>query len=143
MVSVSRTFIVDKDVDTVLAYLADFTHAVEWDPGTQSCTPVDSSPIAVGKTWRNVSKIAGVTTELDYTLTELDGSHVLLVGSNKTAQSSDRIAVKPHPGGSEVTYDAVITFNGLAKLGTPLIRLVFEYLGNKTEQGIRRAVAAL
>lgn len=143
MVSVSRTFVVDKPVDTVLAYLADFSNAVTWDPGTQSCTPADSSPVAIGKTWHNVSKIAGVTTEIDYTLEEYDGSHVLLVGRNKTAKSEDRIAVRPHPEGSEVTYRAVITFNGAAKLGTPLIRLVFEYMGNKTETGIRSAVAAL
>ncbi len=143
MVSVSRTFVVDKPVDTVLAYLADFSNAVTWDHGTQSCTPVDDSPMAVGKTWHNVSKIAGVTTELNYTLTEYDGSHLLLVGSNKTATSEDRISARPHAKGSEVTYKAVITFNGLAKLGTPIVRLVFEYLGNKVEKGIRDAVAAL
>lgn len=143
MVAVSRTFVVDKDPATTLAYLADFSNAPEWDHGTQTCAPKDDSPVAVGKTWLNTSKIAGVTTQLDYTITELDDRHVLLIGKNKTATSSDKMSVRPHPKGCEVTYDAVITFNGAAKLGTPVIRLVFEYLGNKVVTGITAGVAAL
>lgn len=143
MVAVSRTFVVDKPVETVLAYLADFTNAVDWDPGTQSCTPADGAPVGVGKTWHNVSKIAGVTTKIDYTLEELDGSHVLLVGRNDTATSSDKITVKPHAAGSEITYDALVTFKGLAKLGSPIVRLVFERLANETEKSMTKAVAAL
>jgi hypothetical protein len=51
--------------------------------------------------------------------------------------------VTPHPGGSEVTYDAHLEFKGIAKLGAPIVRLVFEHLGNETEKGIQKAVAAL
>ena len=143
MVAVSRTFAVDKDPATVLAYLADFSNAPAWDPGTVTCVPKDDSPVALGKTWLNTSKIAGVTTQLDYTITELDDHHVRLIGKNKTATSSDKMTVRPHAKGAEVTYDAVIDFNGAAKLGTPIIRLVFEYLGNKVVTGITREVAAL
>jgi hypothetical protein len=50
-----------------MEYLKDFTHAEEWDPGTQTCTRNDAGPIAVGTSWHNVSKIFGVTTELTYT----------------------------------------------------------------------------
>ena len=58
MVSVSRTFTVDKPVEAVIAYLADFTNAEQWDPGTVTCVPVDDSPVQVGKLWKNTSKIA-------------------------------------------------------------------------------------
>jgi carbon monoxide dehydrogenase subunit G len=68
MVAVSRTFVVNKPVSTVLAYLADFSNAEQWDPGTQSCTQIGTGPVQVGTSWKNVSKIAGVTTEIEYTL---------------------------------------------------------------------------
>ena len=143
MVAVSRTFVVNKPVSTVLAYLADFSNAEQWDPGTQSCTQIGTGPVQVGTSWKNVSKIAGVTTEIEYTLEALDADRVLLVGRNETATSTDSITVKPHAEGSEITYDAKLEFKGLAKLGAPVVRLVFEHLANETEKGIQKAVADL
>ena len=35
---------------------------------------------------------------------------------------------------SEVTYEATVTFNGLAKLASPLMQVLFVYLGVKTEK---------
>jgi carbon monoxide dehydrogenase subunit G len=143
MVAVSRTFVVNKPVSTVLAYLADFSNAEQWDPGTQSCTQIGTGPVQVGTSWKNVSKIAGVTTEIEYTLEALDADRVLLVGRNATATSTDSITVKPHAEGSKITYDAKLEFKGLAKLGAPVVRLVFEHLANETEEGIQKAVADL
>ena len=68
MTTVSRTFDVRPQPAVVIDYLKDFGHAEEWDPGTESCTRQDSGPVQVGSSWHNVSKIAGVTTELTYTL---------------------------------------------------------------------------
>jgi carbon monoxide dehydrogenase subunit G len=143
MVSVSRTFPVDKPVEQVVAYLADFANAEQWDPGTESCTQTSPDPVAVGTTWKNVSKIAGITTELDYTLTSLEPGKIVLVGTNKTATSTDTITVVANGTGSEVTYDANVELNGIAKVGAPAVKLVFEHLGNETEDGIQKAVAVL
>ncbi|MGY0231559.1 SRPBCC family protein, partial [Longispora urticae] len=59
MVHVVRTFLVDRPVDVVVAYLADFSHAPQWDPGTVRCTPTSAGPVQVGSTWTNVSKVLG------------------------------------------------------------------------------------
>ncbi|GAB3665005.1 hypothetical protein GCM10027596_30410 [Nocardioides korecus] len=104
----TRTFTVKPSPQRVIDYLKDFSHAEEWDPGTESCTRNDAGPVQVGSTWHNVSKIAGVSTELTYELTELTGERIVLVGRNETATSTDTITVKPHGEGSEVTYEAVI-----------------------------------
>jgi hypothetical protein len=45
VMSVTRTFTVDKPADAVVSYLADFGNAVDWDPGTQSCVRQDTGPI--------------------------------------------------------------------------------------------------
>ncbi len=145
MVHVTRTFTVDHPVEFVVDYLADFSHAEAWDPGTQSCTRTDGSgPIAVGATWHNVSKVLGRETELTYKLEKLEPGHVVLVGSNKTATSTDDITVTAtDSGGSEITYTADIELNGAAKLGAPVMKIEMERLGTKTEELMKATFAKL
>jgi carbon monoxide dehydrogenase subunit G len=133
MTKISRTFTVDPVPSVVLDYLKDFSHAEEWDPGTEKCQRIDDGPVAVGSRWHNTSKIAGVSTELEYELTELTDSKVVFVGRNDTATSTDTITVVPSGTGSEITYDADIEMSGAAKLATPVVKLVFEKIGSDTE----------
>lgn len=142
MVDVTRSFTVPQQPAQVVAYLSDFGNAPQWDPGTVRCTRVDGGPVRVGSTWKNVSKVLGRETELDYSLVTLEPDHVVLRGTNKTATSTDDITVRPHEGGSVVTYHAHIVFNGLARLAEPLMQRVFEKLGDETVDGITRGLAA-
>jgi carbon monoxide dehydrogenase subunit G len=143
VVSVSRTFAVDKPVQVVIDYLKDFSNAEQWDPGTQSCTRIDSGPVRVGSSWHNVSKVLGRETELTYRLQTLEPGHLTLVGSNDTATSTDDILVRPLGTGSEITYHANIELHGAAKLATPVIKVEFERLGSATEKKLIEAIAAL
>jgi carbon monoxide dehydrogenase subunit G len=143
VVHVTRTFTVERPPEVVVPYLADFGNSREWDPGTESCTRIDDGPVQVGATWQNVQKVLGMTSELTYRLDRLDPDRVVLVGHNDSVDSTDDITVRPHPEGSEVVYDATITFHGIAKLGSPVMQLEFEHLGNKTVTGIQQAVASL
>ncbi|MGY0234162.1 hypothetical protein, partial [Longispora urticae] len=93
--------------------------------------------------WTNVSKVLGRETELSYRLQRLDPGRVTLVGTNKTATSTDDITVKPAPGGAEVTYSSTIELHGLAKLAAPIMKLEFERLGNLTEKKIQATIARL
>jgi carbon monoxide dehydrogenase subunit G len=138
--TVSRTFDVDAAPEVVVPYLADFSHAEQWDPGTVRCVRNEDGPVAVGATWHNTSKIAGISTELTYTLEQLSADHIVLVGRNNTATSTENIEVSPNGSGSTITYTNEVQFNGAAKLATPLVKLVFEKLGNDTE---RRLVQTL
>jgi carbon monoxide dehydrogenase subunit G len=143
MVHVQRTFLVNRPVEVVVPYLADFANAEQWDPGTQSCSRIGSGPVEVGARWHNVSKILGLKTELEYTLTRLETDHITLVGRNDTATSTDDIVVRPHLDGAEVTYDSTVELHGAAKLAAPVMKLEFEKLGGETEKSIQTAVAAL
>jgi carbon monoxide dehydrogenase subunit G len=133
MTEISRTFTVQPAPATVLDYLEDFAHAEEWDPGTESCTRIDDGPVAVGSRWHNVSKIMGVSTELEYELIERSDHHVQFRGTNETAETTDTITVQAHGSGSEITYVADIQMKGAAKLATPFVKLVFEKIGSDTE----------
>lgn len=130
MPTVSRTLDVTPAPEVVVPYLADFAHAEAWDPGTQRCVRNGDGPVEVGASWHNESTIAGVSTELTYTLEELTRSRIVLVGRNETATSTETIDVTPRDGGSTVVYTNELTFHGAAKLAAPLGKLVFEKVGN-------------
>src|ERR1700761_6312763 len=130
MTTVSRSFTVSPAPDVVIPYLAGFGHAEAWDPGTVRCTRNDSGPVRVGSSWHNTSKLVGISTELTYTLEQLSGDRIVLVGRNDTATSTETIDVTPQGTGSSITYTNDLQFNGMAKLAAPLGKVVFEKVGN-------------
>lgn len=90
MVHVRRSFTVERPLPAVAAYIADFAHAVDWDPGTRECVrDGDDAEPAVGARWRNVSVFRGRRTELDYRLDRREERRVTFTGTNKTATSTD------------------------------------------------------
>jgi carbon monoxide dehydrogenase subunit G len=141
--TVTRTFSVKTPPQIVIPYLADFAHAEQWDPGTVRCVSTADGPVAVGSTWHNTSKIAGISTELTYTLEQLTGDRIVLVGRNNTATSTETIDITPSGTGANITYTNEVRFNGAARLATPLVKLVFEKLGNDLEKQLTEALNAL
>ena len=134
MPTVSRSFTVNPGPQAVLGYLADFSHAEQWDPGTVSCTRNDPGPVAVGASWHNVSKVAGLKTELTYTLERLTSDTLVFVGKNKGATSTDTITVLPDGTGSKLTYRADLEMHGASALLSPAMKLIFEKLATDTER---------
>ncbi len=143
MSTVSRTFSVDPPPEIVIPYLAEFSHAEQWDPGTVRCVRSDEGPVVVGSSWQNTSKIAGISTELTYTLEQLTGERIVLVGRNDTATSTETIDVVRSATGSSITYTNEVQFNGAAKLAAPLVKPVFEKLGDATEKQLVETLNAL
>ncbi|MCU1688170.1 MAG: hypothetical protein JWN61_1060 [Pseudonocardiales bacterium] len=144
MITVQREIRTPRPMADVVAYLSDFSNAEQWDPGTVSCARLGSGPIAVGTTYRNVSRFRGKETQLQYELTRLDPDHLVFVGNNKTVTSTDDLAFAPdRAGGTVLTYRATLVFHGLAKLATPFLRRPFEKLADETQAQMTRVLAAL
>ncbi|WP_327237820.1 SRPBCC family protein [Streptomyces sp. NBC_01317] len=142
MVHVVRSMTVNRPLGPVVAYLADFSNALEWDPGTRECTRQDHGPLQVGSLWHNVSELRGRRTSLTYRLTRMDSDRLTFVGSNDTATSTDDLTFKDHGAATLVVYEATVTFNGLAKLADPFMRRVFEGLGDELVHSLPAAVEA-
>jgi carbon monoxide dehydrogenase subunit G len=140
MVQVQRTFTVHKPTDVVANYLKDFARAEEWDPGTRTCRRVDDGPVAVGARWLNVSEFKGKETELTYQLARMEPGHLVFVGKNKTATSTDDLTLTAVPEGTSITYRATIVFHGLAKLADPFLKREFERLGDAVVDSMTTAV---
>jgi carbon monoxide dehydrogenase subunit G len=143
MPTVSRTFTVTAQPKTVLDYLKDFAHAEEWDPGTQTCSRIDDGPVTVGSSWHNVSKIAGVSTELNYVLIEETDTRLVFEGVNKSATATDTIVVTPVGVGAQIDYRADLEMHGLAKLISPAMKVVFEKIAGDTENQMTDVLNAL
>jgi carbon monoxide dehydrogenase subunit G len=143
MPTVKRTFTLNATPSAILDYLKDFSNAEVWDPGTESCTRSNQGPIAIGSTWHNVSKIAGLTTELTYRLVEMSTDRLVFVGENDSATSTDTITVRPDATGSELSYRADIQMHGLAKLASPAVKVLFEKIANDTEKQMTTVLNAL
>jgi carbon monoxide dehydrogenase subunit G len=143
MVNIVREFDVPCPQAAAVTYLADFANAVEWDPGTVSCVRNgdSSTPALPGATWTNTSRVLGRETQLQYELVTLQPDHVVLRGSNASADSTDDIRVSALDGGrSRIRYEATIMFKGLARFADPLMQLVFTKVADDT---VRTMTAAL
>jgi uncharacterized protein YndB with AHSA1/START domain len=143
-VKLQRTVSTPASPEAVFAYLSDFTHTEEWDPGTVRTERV-SGDGGVGTTYHNVSTFNGRETELRYEVTDFrPDTTFALRGENKTVVAHDTMEITPTTGaGTQVTYTAEFEFKGLAKLAVPFIGGAMKKLGDEAEQGLRDALAKL
>ena len=138
-----KTVVVDRPLQAVFDYLADFTTTTEWDPGTVS-TVREQGDGGVGTAYRNTSEFLGRTTELRYVVQELvPARRIRLRGENKTVAATDTMTFRQVGGGTEVTYAAEFAFKGPASFLTPLLRPALERLGRQAETGLRQALLRL
>jgi uncharacterized protein YndB with AHSA1/START domain len=128
---------------TVFAYLSDFTHTNEWDPGTVRTTRIAGDG-GVGTRYANTSKFMGRETELEYKVVRHVPDKVFaLRGENKSVIAEDSMEIAPLGQGSKVTYTADFTFKGIGKLVAPLLAPALKKLGDEAEDGLREALAKL
>jgi carbon monoxide dehydrogenase subunit G len=137
MLSAHRTFTTTAAPDVVFAFLADFAHAEEWDPGTVECTRYDGDG-GVGTRYRNVSSFLGRKTTVDYVARELNPPTFLhFEGNNEQFTGHDRIALEASGAGTQVTYDAQFAFHGASRVAIPLVAAYLPLLASKTVTQLR------
>ena len=140
MPSVSRTFSTIATPDATFAYLSDFTHAEEWDPGTRTCERT-SGDGGVGTTYRNVSTFLGREVEITYTTAELaPPTRVHLRGTNEQFEGHDIFEITASGSGSQVRYTAEMSFSGLSRLASPVVSAYLPILARKTVDQLRASL---
>ena len=119
---VERTFTVPRPVEEVFAYLGDFTHTEQWDPGTVS-TARTSGDGGLGTTYANTSQFMGRTVDLSYeTITFQRPTRLQFRGRNKQSTATDSMTFTPTAeGGTTIHYRADFTFHGVLKHLAPLV----------------------
>jgi len=143
MPSIERTLSVDVPLERVWTFLTDFTTTEEWDPPTVSTTLV-SGDGDVGSVYRNVSKILGRETEIDYTVVEREPMTLFrLAGRTSSMTMLDTMEFEQIGDRTRVTYTAEFKPEGVAKLIEPLMPLGLKKLGDDAAESIVRELERL
>lgn len=141
---VTRSFSVSLPPEAVRAYLIDFAHAEQWDPGTRSCVRIDSGPVQVGARWHNVSQFLGRSVELTYTLIRADSDRLVFAGVNDASTSRDDLRIVPDAGGSRITYSATITLRSRFRaVLEPLMKLPMRRIADHTVERLSTTLNGL
>ncbi|MFJ6940642.1 SRPBCC family protein [Streptomyces sp. NPDC101132] len=141
MIRVVRTMNVPVAMPDLVAYLADFTHAQEWDPATVACVRVDAGPVRPGARWRNTSRFRGRDAEVSYRLDVQEGDRLVFSGENGTVAVTDDLRFTPaEEGATRLVYTATFRFKGVARLAAPFVRKDVERLADDVAAALPRAV---
>ncbi|MGC8509387.1 MAG: SRPBCC family protein [Acidimicrobiales bacterium] len=132
-----------RSPEAAFAYLADFAHAAQWDPGVVEARRVDGGALGAGSRFALVASFAGRRVPLDYVITEVDAPRrVVLRAENRLFRSVDTIAVAPRENGSRVTYDARLTPKGALWLLAWPLAVTFHRVGERARRGLARSLGS-
>jgi carbon monoxide dehydrogenase subunit G len=139
MIHAEDRVLVRRSPREALAYLADFTHLPEWDPGIVRVTRRGSGPLAVGARFDVVARFGGREVPMTYELIRYDETELRaeLRGAASGVRAVDRIHVSPSGSGAEVHWDADLVLEGARRLATPVMRLLFARAARRAMDGLR------
>lgn len=123
------------------AYMADFANARFWDPSVSRAARDSDGPVGIGSSFSLVARFAGRDVPLMYTIVAHESPARVVLEARSGFVSRDTITVEAAAaGGSVVHYEAVLAFNGVARLFDPLMQLVLNRVGAKAKAGLETAL---
>ena len=143
MPHIERTVTVDKPVATVWSFLSDFTTTEKWDPPTVTTTR-ETGDGGVGTVYKNVSKILGHETEIEYTVVDVvPQKKFQLTGKTTAMELLDTMTFEGDANTTTVTYRAEFEPQGVAKVIEQLMPLGLKKIGDDAEQQLRKSLEEL
>ena len=124
-----------------LTYMADFSHASEWDPSVISSTAQDAGPVREGSTFDLRIRSGRRVLAYTYRVERLEPGLVVLRAATPRFESIDTITVRQVGSGSEITYNAYLTARGALRLANPLLSGVLRRLGDAARDRLRVVLA--
>ena len=138
---VERTFMVNRPIDEVFAYLSDFENTNEWDPGTVETKRV-SGDGGLGTVYSNTSQFVGRKVDLEYTTVGYDSpTFFSCQGKNTSSTATDSMTFTRQGERTQIHYRADFTFHGFVKLVAPFV--VKPKLSDLADETIADITAAL
>ena len=123
------------------AYMADFSNARIWDPSVSEARRTDDGALGVGSSFDLVARFAGRDVPLRYSIVEYDEPRrVVLEAKRSSFISRDTISLEPAEHGSDVHYDALLSFSGLGRLFDPVMQRIFNRTGERATAGMQAAL---
>jgi carbon monoxide dehydrogenase subunit G len=138
----AREIEVTTPVDETFAYIADFTHTPEWDPGIAEARRLTPEPTVLGSRFEVIALFRGKRQRFEYVVTEYaDGRRIALRGDGEKATSDDVITVSPVDGGTRIGYEADLRLKGALRVAEPFLRSTVDRMGNDALDGLAARLA--
>jgi dehydrogenase/reductase SDR family member 12 len=128
---------IDRSLEDVFAFTADFSNIEQWDPGVASSRRSDDGPLGVGSRFDLEVVFGRSQLPMTYEITTYEPPHrVVLTGTGDTIEAVDDIVFETRDGGTHVDYTADLTFRGWVRLIAPLISPVMRRVGERALDGL-------
>jgi dehydrogenase/reductase SDR family member 12 len=140
-VKLQETRTVDRPIEEVFDYVADFGNIEEWDPGVVTSRRRGDG-VGPGTEFEVEVRFGSGTAPMVYEITEFERpSKVVLVGTSDRLVAVDEITFTDEDGRTRIDYTADLQFRGLFSLVAPFIRGSLRKVGEKALDGLARALA--
>ncbi len=124
-------------VEEAFDYMADLRNFAAWDPGVRSATVLDGAEPGLNTAY----EVTASGAKLVYRTIEYDRPERMVAEAvTSRLRSYDIIEVAERDGGSAITYDATLELKGLFKLGEPIMKVVFNRIGDAAAGGLESAL---
>jgi carbon monoxide dehydrogenase subunit G len=129
-------------IDAAFAFLADFSNAAIWDPGTATAQRLDEGPVRVGSRFALGVKMAGAVRPMTYRIVALEPDRqVVLRGEGSGVAATDTMTFAPAGAGTRIDYEADIRLLGWRRLLEPFAASTFQRIGREARAGMERTLA--
>jgi len=116
------SIVVNRPVETVWAYMADFQNMPVWSPDTAETRITSEGPVQKGTTYVWVGQAMGRRIEVNAQVTEFEANRGWGYQSlSGPFASSARFVLEPVNGGTKVTISEEADVSGFFKLAEPVI----------------------
>jgi len=133
-----ETRTIDRPIQEVFAYTADFSNIEEWDPGVVSSRPLQEGPPAIGSKYELVVSMGMSKSPMTYEVTVLEpGRRVVLVGTGARVGAIDDIGFSESDGGDTIVdYTADLSFGGWLGAVAPVMKPLIDRIGRRALDGL-------
>lgn len=132
------------DPAALFDYMAEFSNAAEWDPGTVSARRLGEGPVGLGSRFELIVRFAGRESPFVYEITEYERPRrVVLVAETGAARVTDTMSIAAGSGGGSVlTYDARLELKGARRLFSPLMSVLFGRVFADGRRGLEKTIGS-
>lgn len=132
---------IDRPIDEVFAFTADFSNSEKWDPGVSSARRVGETPPGLGARYELMVEFGAREIPMTYQITAWEENRrVVLEGSGETIRAVDDIRFEASEGGTLVDYTADLTLTNWLRLVGPLLSPVMRRVGERALDGLVEAL---
>ncbi len=141
MIQLDETIHVAQPLEKVFAYVSDFAHIQEWDPGVVSSVSTRPGPVTSGSTYDLTLRFGLSRPSMRYVVKEYKPfSKVVLTGEGRSFSATDTIEFNQSGTGTQIHYQADIRFSGGKRFFEPFLAPLLKRSGKKSMQGLEAAL---